>query len=135
MWIPYTDVVVVVTNDPQDQVENIPKLPPISAEERFRPLTSLLIELTKDAAEPFSKESIEGMGFGELRDALLALDPLDIDHVKRCNKAEAQFWAKSEGYQIKPSEQLLQFDCGGQVRRGCIDQGLDLHNITSADRH
>jgi L-galactono-1,4-lactone dehydrogenase len=115
MWIPYTDAVVVVTNDPQDQVDDIPKLPTLSEEERFRPLTDLLIELTKDAPEPSTKESIKGMGFGELRDALLALDPLEMDHVKRCNVAEAKFWRQSEGYQIKPSDQLLQFDCGGQV--------------------
>jgi L-galactono-1,4-lactone dehydrogenase len=115
MWIPYTDAVVVVTNDPQDQVGKIPTLPTISKEERFRPLTELLIELTKEAHEPFTKESIEEMGFGELRDALLAVDPLHMDHVKKCNVAEAEFWKKSEGYRILPSDQLLQFDCGGQV--------------------
>ena len=56
------------------------------------------------------------MGFGELRDALLAFDPLNMELVKRVNKAEAEFWRRSEGYQTKPSDQLLQFDCGGQVR-------------------
>ena len=49
-------------------------------------------------------------------DALLAVDPLNLAHVKRCNEAEAEFWRRSEGYQTKPSDQLLQFDCGGQVR-------------------
>jgi hypothetical protein len=49
-------------------------------------------------------------------DALLAFNPLDVNHVKRCNQAEAEFWRKNEGYQTKPSDQLLQFDCGGQVR-------------------
>ena len=48
-------------------------------------------------------------------DALLAFAPLDVGHVKRCNKAEADFWKKNEGYQIRPSDELLQFDCGGQV--------------------
>ena len=48
-------------------------------------------------------------------DALLAFDPLNIDHVKRCNQAEAEFWASNEGYQTRPSDELLQFDCGGQV--------------------
>ena len=60
-------------------------------------------------------ESLKGMGFGELRDALLAINPLNIHHVKRCNEAEAEFWKCNEGYQIKPSHELLQFDCGGQV--------------------
>ena len=35
--------------------------------------------------------------------------------MKRCNIAEAEFWKQSEGYQIRPSDELLQFDCGGQV--------------------
>jgi L-galactono-1,4-lactone dehydrogenase len=51
-----------------------------------------------------------------LLDSLLAIDPLDLDHVKRCNQAEAEFWKRNEGYQTKPSDKLLQFDCGGQVR-------------------
>lgn len=115
MWIPYTDSVVVVTNDPEEEVESIPTLPVISKDERFRPLTDLLIELTKDSAEPLTIESLKGMGFGELRDAMLAINPLDVEHVKRCNEAEAEFWRRSEGYQLKPSDELLQFDCGGQV--------------------
>jgi L-galactono-1,4-lactone dehydrogenase len=135
MWIPYTDAVVVVTNDPQDQVETIPKLPTISEEARFRPLTDLLIELTKEAPEPFTKESIKGMGFGELRDALLAVDPLHMDHVKRCNVAEAEFWQKSEGYRIKPSDQLLQFDCGGQVSGHQITQGFYLTSLMINPTH
>jgi len=119
MWIPYADAVVVVTNDPEDAFPNkkVPMSPSFSKEERFQPLTNLLAELTKDAPEPIAKDTIMAMGFGELRDALLAaVDPLDIEHVKRCNQAEAEFWQRSEGYQVKPSDELLQFDCGGQVR-------------------
>ena len=123
MWIPYEDAVVVVTNDPEDKV---PKDTPRQfakvhdPKERFKPLTDLLLELSKEyehvpTAVTYTEETIEGMGFGELRDALLAFDPLNMEHVKRVNKAEAQFWRNSEGYQTKPSDQLLQFDCGGQV--------------------
>ena len=54
------------------------------------------------------------------KDALLAFDPLGVEHVKRCNQAEAEFWKKNEGYQTKPSDQLLQFDCGGQVGHSLI---------------
>jgi L-galactono-1,4-lactone dehydrogenase len=120
MWIPYTDAVVFVTNDPEDMVPDIPSIKTLSEEERYRPLIDLLIALYKDSAEPFTKESVKGMGFGEIRDALLAINPLDMDHVKRCNEAEAEFWRRSEGYQVKPSDQLLQFDCGGQVRSGSV---------------
>ncbi len=118
MWIPYQDAVVVVTNDPEEDVSSdTPKQSvAMDKKEQFRPLTSLLASLTKDSAQPFTDETMEGMGFGELRDALLAVNPLDVEHVRRCNEAEAEFWSKSGGYQTKSSDELLQFDCGGQVR-------------------
>ena len=117
MWIPYADAVVVVTNQPESEYETLPDTTfSMTEEERFQPLTDLLTEVSKDSPEFFTKESIKGMGFGEIRDALLAVDPLDINHVKRCNQAEAEFWRRSQGCQIKPSDELLQFDCGGQVR-------------------
>jgi L-galactono-1,4-lactone dehydrogenase len=72
MWIPYTDTVVVVTNDPEGTVpEHIPREgssgAEMSAEDKSSPLTDLLEELTKDTDKPFTKESMKGMGFGELR--------------------------------------------------------------------
>ena len=118
MWIPYTDTVVCVTNDPEHLVDkSVPrnKLSKGSQEDKKRPMISLFEQLCKEHRVPFSKDDVKGMGFGELRDALLAFAPLDTEHVKRCNKAEAEFWIMSEGYQTKPSDQLLQFDCGGQV--------------------
>lgn len=118
MWIPYTDTVVCVTNDPDDQVpRNVPrnKSSQASEEKKLRPLTDLLAKVSKEAGVPYNREDIKGMGFAALRDALLAFDPLNIEHVKRCNQAEAEFWKNNEGYQTKPSDKLLQFDCGGQV--------------------
>lgn len=50
----------------------------------------------------------------QLRDALLALNPLDPGWVKRVNIAEAEFWKKSQGTRIGWSDELLGFDCGGQ---------------------
>lgn len=63
-------------------------------------------------------------------DALLAFAPLDVEHVKRCNSAEAEFWKNSEGYQIRPSDELLQFDCGGQqwVYEVCFGTGTQDKN-------
>ena len=129
MWIPFEDAVVVVTNDPEDDVIiNHPstgaKASAALAEDltreqmvarrthQFEPLTDLLLEI---CGGEFTEEQVLDMGFGELRDQLLAIAPLNLDHVMRCNKAEAEFWRRSEGYQVKPSDQLLQFDCGGQV--------------------
>lgn len=119
MWIPYTDAVVCVTNDPVEG--GFFRMPEqhhgkFSDDGRLRPLTDLLIQATAGSNEPFTHQSVQNMGFGELRDALLAINPLDINHVQRCNEAEAEFWKKSEGYTVKPSDELLQFDCGGQVR-------------------
>ena len=56
---------------------------------------------------------IDTLSFTELRDKLLALDPLDKDHVMKINKAEAEYWKKSEGYRMGWSDEILGFDCGG----------------------
>lgn len=134
MWIPYTDTVVCVTNDPEHEVpKSVPRnlASRASTEEKMRPLTDLLAQLCKENGTDYNPEEVNGMGFGELRDALLAFAPLDIEHVKRCNTAEAEFWSKNEGYQTKPSDQLLQFDCGGQqwVLEVCFPTGTqDVNN-------
>ncbi|CAB9504504.1 galactono-1,4-lactone dehydrogenase 2, mitochondrial [Seminavis robusta] len=140
MWIPFEDAVVVVTNDPEETLpQSVPRQTsaPLSTKQLFQPLTDLLLTLSQEYADnstttttTYTKETIEGMGFGELRDALLAFDPLNVDHVKRVNKAEAEFWRNSEGYQTKPSDQLLQFDCGGQqwVWEVCFPTGSQERN-------
>jgi len=118
MWIPYTDAVIVVTNDEFDPAqESKPSAfsDSLGEDEKKKPLTELLQQLCLENGKHFSAEDVKGMGFGELRDTLLAFAPLDVAHVKRCNKAEADFWKKNEGYQVRPSDELLQFDCGGQV--------------------
>jgi L-galactono-1,4-lactone dehydrogenase len=56
----------------------------------------------------------ENMGFGQLRDELLKVNPLDFEHVKRVNAAEAEFWKRSTGTRVDWSDQILGFDCGGQ---------------------
>ena len=106
---------VVVTNDPEDESSSKIVANSKSNGDNISILRDLLKALSKDQKEPHTDDSLEGQGFGELRDALLKFDPLNGDHVKLINSVEAQFWKESEGYQIKPSDQLLQFDCGGQV--------------------
>ncbi len=136
MWIPYTDTVVCVTNDPEHLVP--PSVPrnqssDVSPEENMRPFTDLLQQLCKENNKPYIAEEVKSMGFGELRDALLAFAPLDIEHVKRCNKAEAEFWSNNEGYQTKPSDQLLQFDCGGQVSQSQTFMSNDRFSLILAN--
>ena len=65
------------------------------------------------------------MNFAQLRDALLALAPLDKEHVVAVNRAEAEYWRRSEGHRIDWSDKLLGFECGGQqwVSEVCFPTG------------
>jgi len=131
MWIPYTDAVIVVTNDEFDPAkQSVPTSASADEEEGGKPLADLLQKLYQENGKDFSHDDVKGMGFGDLRDALLAFAPLDVAHVKRCNKAEADFWKKNEGYQVRPSDELLQFDCGGQqwVYEVCFSTGTQDNN-------
>ena len=147
MWIPYEDCVVVVTNDDEHDlpltgpgtevsdgkagkkkivtVEDIK--PKFTRDEQFAPLRELLRKLLANKGDTsLDDDTINGMGFGDLRDVILASgNMLDPDHVKRCNKAEHEFWVKAGGIDLAPSEQKLQFDCGGQqwVYEVCFRSG------------
>ncbi|KAL3906401.1 MAG: hypothetical protein SGILL_009284, partial [Bacillariaceae sp.] len=126
MWIPYTDAVVVVTNDPDDQVDDSTprnQTAPGSSEERNSPLTDLLKELCTEHNKPFSEEDVKGMGFGEVRDALLAFDPLSVKHVKRCNRAEAEFWKKNEGQTNSNDMEFMQ-----ELLRKIEENGVPAHS-------
>jgi L-galactono-1,4-lactone dehydrogenase len=108
MWIPYTDTVVVVASNPLKANEKKPRIKSgYSDKKRVEPLVRLLRELAPDV-DPAN------MGFGQLRDELLKINPLDVEHVKRVNAAEAEFWKRSTGTRIDWSDQILGFDCGGQ---------------------
>eukprot|EP00966_Prymnesium_polylepis_P178900 4142251-Prymnesium_polylepis.1 len=54
------------------------------------------------------------MNFAQLRDGLIALDPLNKEHVIEINRAEAEFWKRAGGYRVDWSDKLLGFECGGQ---------------------
>jgi L-galactono-1,4-lactone dehydrogenase len=121
MWIPYTDKVVVVTNDPYDESElGPPKMNVAPAmKDRVKPFASLLLSHPDNK---LSKEQASDMGMGDLRDALIALGPTDASWIKRVNESEALFWQNMVGHQYKPSDKLLQFDCGGEqhVHENCF---------------
>ncbi|KAL3808668.1 hypothetical protein ACHAXA_001240 [Cyclostephanos tholiformis] len=160
MWIPYEDAVVIVTNDPEDDVplameggvvvsdgmggkrkvmtsEDI--APTFSRDERLAPLRELLHKLQENqrGITSLDDEMIDGMGFGDLRDVVLASgNMLDPDHIRRVNKAEREFWIRSQGTEIAPSDQKLQFDCGGQqwVYEVCFPVGTyGIPNSNSID--
>lgn len=71
------------------------------------------------------EQNIDELSFTELRDKLIALDPLNKNHIIKVNQAEAEFWKKSEGYRVGWSDEILGFDCGGQqwVSETCFPAG------------
>ncbi|XXG50486.1 hypothetical protein AAC387_Pa02g4487 [Persea americana] len=132
LYIPYTDTVVVVQCNPLPR--RMPKFKPkYSEDEALQDVRGLYRDSLKkygtvqvSAKTPESDETeINELSFTELRDKLLALDPLNKDHVIKVNKAEAEYWKKSEGYRVGWSDEILGFDCGGQqwVSEICFPAG------------
>ncbi|KAK6941733.1 FAD linked oxidase, N-terminal [Dillenia turbinata] len=123
LHIPYTDTVVVVKCNPVSKWRGPPKFKPkYSHDEAIQNLRDLYREsLKKYSNEP----DVDDLSFTELRDKLLALDPLNKDHIVKVNQAEAEFWRKSEGYREGWSDEILGFDCGGQqwVSETCFPAG------------
>ncbi|XP_020683207.2 L-galactono-1,4-lactone dehydrogenase 2, mitochondrial-like, partial [Dendrobium catenatum] len=89
----------------------------------FFPLLPI-IDACRTSESP-DEPDIDQLSFTELRDKLLALDPLNKDYVVEVNKAEAEYWKKSEGYRVGWSDEILGFDCGGQqwVSETCFPAG------------
>ena len=111
-WIPYTDDVVVTTCDNYTILNKLGfgmSKNTYTEAERLKPLRSLLVESGSK-----NLDELEGLSFADLRTMLLEEKSLDVNHIKRVNKAEAEFWKRSEGYRIGYSDEILQFDCGGQ---------------------
>jgi L-galactono-1,4-lactone dehydrogenase len=118
MWIPSTDAVVVVTNNPATENEERAALAaaggPPSAEERAKKVEPLRTLLLSHPDCSVSAGEAAGLSATQLRDALLAIAPLDAAWVQRVNAAEAEFWRRSAGVRAGWSDELLGFDCGGQ---------------------
>nr|GMD42996.1 L-galactono-1,4-lactone dehydrogenase, mitochondrial [Ipomoea batatas] len=126
LHIPYTDAVVVVTCNPISKWKGPPKYKPkYSPEEAVGHVQDLYRESLKKYRSTENESEINELSFTELRDKLLALDPLNTDHVKKINQAEAEFWRKSEGYRVGWSDEILGFDCGGHqwVSETCFPAG------------
>ena len=131
MWIPYTETVVVVGSNPLPDGAEVPE--PTSGyaggqPKKVEPMVRLLKEVAP-AVDP------AGMGFGELRDELLKVSPLDVGHVRRCNAAEAEFWRRNAGTRCDWSDQILGFDCGGEqhVYEVAFRTGDDVDSNTRKD--
>jgi len=109
MWIPYTDTVINVTSNPVAVVEA-----PVGKMDypgrHTQVLCDLLLKLKPDRAA----EDVYKLDFGQLRDELLDIAPLDVAHVKAVNAAEAKFWETSTGTRVDDSTNVLGFNCGGE---------------------
>nr|ALM02643.1 L-galactono-1,4-lactone dehydrogenase [Lycium barbarum] len=125
LHIPYTDAVVVVTCNPISKSQGPPNhKPKYTTEEALQHVRDLYRESLKKYRVADSSSPDE-LSFTELRDKLLAMDPLNKEHVIKVNKAEAEFWRKSEGYRVGWSDEILGFDCGGHqwVSETCFPAG------------
>ena len=74
MWIPYTDAVIVVTNDefdPATQDEPRELHSSGNTEEKNKPLIDLLKALCEENGIDFVLDDVRGMGFGDLRGKLV----------------------------------------------------------------
>nr|XP_043609606.1 L-galactono-1,4-lactone dehydrogenase, mitochondrial [Erigeron canadensis] len=132
LYIPYTNTVVVVTCNPVSKWRGAPKFKPkYSLDEALQPIRDLYKESKEKYRAQFiatsstDEQTISDLSFTELRDKLLSIDPLNKDHVKKINEAEAEFWKRSEGYRVGWSDEILGFDCGGQqwVSETCFPAG------------
>ncbi|GER52533.1 L-galactono-1,4-lactone dehydrogenase [Striga asiatica] len=135
LYIPYTDTVVVVKCNPISKWKGPPKYKPkYTQEEAVQPVRDLYQEslrkyrkelVTSEATDGNEPEDINKLSLTELRDKLLALDPLNKEHIVKVNQAEAEYWRKSEGYRVGWSDEILGFDCGGQqwVSEICFPAG------------
>lgn len=132
LYIPYTETVVVVTCNPISKWKGPPKFKPkYTQDEAIQHVRDLYQECLQKTAVAAAKSpdddetNINDLSFTELRDKLLALDPLNKDHVIKVNQAEAEFWKRSEGYRVGWADDILGFDCGGQqwVSETCFPAG------------
>lgn len=130
MWLPLTSKVVVVVSNPVTTPETSPPVYSSQAVAAAEAATSQLRTLLRSKTAASSDEPLDSLSFTQLRDRLLALDPLGLPHVREVNQAEAAFWEASSGRRIDDSVNVLGFDCGGQqwVLEVCLPIGELAHS-------
>ena len=134
MWIPSTtDCVVVVSNpiteeaeeegEEEEQTEEssiplpLPPPPPSSSASSSSTSNNVLdprrhLRALLTQVQPESTVSTTA-SFSQLRDQLLAYNPLNQEWVKRVNLVESKFWSDNSGERTDWSDAILGFDCGG----------------------
>ena len=109
MWIPYADSVVIVKSNPTEKSSS--EDTKVTSPDPAAPLKELLLKKSNGSK---TNKSIMEMSFSQLRDELIDLSPLETEHIKAINRAEASFWNNNQGVRIGKSDEILGFDCGGQ---------------------
>ncbi|XP_027364130.1 L-galactono-1,4-lactone dehydrogenase, mitochondrial [Abrus precatorius] len=133
LHIPYTDSVVVVRCNPVSKWTRPKFKPKYTKDEAIQHVHDLYRESlqkygpqgSRGKSSDDGEQNVDELSFTELRDKLIALDPLNKNHIIKVNQAEAEFWQKSEGYRVGWSDEILGFDCGGQqwVSETCFPAG------------
>ena len=85
-----------------------------------KPLRELLTEKAD-----ITQAEMQNLSIASLRDKLIAIAPLSLQHIRQVNAAEAEVWARTEGQVQKDSTDILGFDCGGPqlVHEVCFQCG------------
>jgi len=123
MWIPSTDEVVVVQCN-EEGSEAGKKAGMEAAARRKKENKEKEYSTISEQVEPMrtlavsngavSPDEAASLSTSQLRDALLAVAPLDSNWVAAVNAAEAEVWKRSAGTRSGWSDEILGFDCGGQ---------------------
>ena len=131
MWFPYTSKVCLVVSNPTgdktkgDQEQTDPAVVVKRDKELLsgaslsnktsllKPPTEAMCELLLRLCPHLDRKTVFTMSFSQLRDHLLAVNPLDVGLVKQINTAESDFWERSAGFKVDDSINILGFDCGG----------------------
>lgn len=131
MWIPYTNTVVNVVSNPNTTASSTTAIATTesmstgSTDTPTSALVDLALSISSTDTTNNSDDDMKKKSFSQLRDLILDHAPLDTDHIKRTNKAEAQYWVASQGTRTDSSTNILGFDCGGEqwVYEVCIPLG------------
>ena len=101
----------------------------------FQNAAKPLRELLTEKAD-ITQAEMQNLSIASLRDKLVAIAPLSLEHIQQVNTAEAETWARTEGMVQKDSTDILGFECGGQqwVHEVCFECGTQTNpNLADID--
>ena len=124
MWLPYTGACVVVTSNPIGEEDAVAKMRNIACESGEPETPDPLAQMKKLYA---AREGVppSGGSCASIRDELIDLDPLSVEHISQVNQAEFHYWQSAPSERVAKSDEILGFDCGGQqwVLEVCFPAG------------